>query len=118
MRGYYYLCPGIPLYILSGGRLSQRNLTPEEARKELIDLVRQGRTIADALVIIGRSRSWYDTSRRDIQGFSALVDNARFRTKDLATDARSNLSDFGDFSAKFLGTVVPTHMMNVVDMLY
>lgn len=97
--------------------MSQRNLTPEEARKELIDLVRQGRTIADALVVIGRSRSWYDTSRRDVQGFSAMVDNARFRTKDLATDARSNLSDFGDFSAKYLGTVVPPHMMNVVDML-
>ena len=97
--------------------MSQRNLTPEEARKELIDLVRQGRTIADALVVIGRSRSWYDTSRRDVQGFSAMVDNARFRTKDLATDARSNLSDFGDFSAKYLSTVVPPHMMNVVDML-
>jgi hypothetical protein len=101
----------------SGGRLNQRNLSPEEARKELIDLVRQGRTIADALVVVGRSRSWYDTSRREAQGFSALVDNARFRTKDLATDARSNLSDFGDFSAKYLGTVVPPHMMNVVDML-
>ena len=97
--------------------MSQRNLSPEEARKELIDLVRQGRTIADALVVIGRSRSWYDTSRRDIQGFSALVDNARFRTKDLATDARSNLSDFGEFSAKYLSTVVPPHMMNVVNML-
>lgn len=97
--------------------MNQRNLSPEEARKELIDLVRQGRTIADALVVVGRSRSWYDTSRREAQGFSALVDNARFRTKDLATDARSNLSDFGDFSAKYLGTVVPPHMMNVVDML-
>jgi len=30
----------------------ERNLTPEEARKELIDLVRQGRTIADALKVI------------------------------------------------------------------
>ena len=119
----YISFAGIPLFkywctpTTPGGRLSQRNLTPEEARKELIDLVRQGRTIADALVVIGRSRSWYDTSRRDVQGFSAMVDNARFRTKDLATDARSNLSDFGDFSAKYLGTVVPPHMMNVVDML-
>lgn len=94
-----------------------RQLSPEEARKELILLVRQGRTIVDGLKVIGRSRSWYDTQRREAQGFSALVDNARFRNADLATDARSNLSDFGDFSSKYLGTIVPPHMLNVVDML-
>jgi len=94
-----------------------RNLTPEEARKELIDLVRQGRTIADALKVIGRSRSWYDTQRREAQGFAAYVDNARFRTADLAEDARSGLSDFAEFSEKYLGAKVWDHMLNVVDML-
>ena len=95
----------------------ERNLTPEEARKELIDLVRQGRTIADALKVIGRSRSWYDTQRREAQGFAAFVDNARFRTADLAEDARTNLSDFAEFSEKYLGAKVWDHMLNVVDML-
>ena len=95
----------------------ERNLSPEEARKELIDLVRQGRTIADALKVIGRSRSWYDTQRREADGFAAFMDNARFRTQDLAVDARSNLDDFAGFSEKFLGTKVPPHMLNVVDML-
>jgi hypothetical protein len=94
-----------------------RQLSPEEARKELIDLVRQGRTIADALKVVGRSRSWYDTQRREADGFAAFMDNARFRTQDLAVDARSNLNDFAGFSEKFLGTRVPPHMMNVVDML-
>jgi hypothetical protein len=94
-----------------------RQLTPEEARKELIDLVRQGRTIADALKVVGRSRSWYDTQRREADGFAAYMDNARFRTQDLAVDARSNLDDFAGFSEKFLGTKVPPHMMNVVNML-
>ena len=95
----------------------ERNLSPEEARKELIDLVRQGRTIADALKVIGRSRSWYDTQRREAEGFSAYVDNARGRTSDLADSARSNLSGFAEFSENYLGTKVPPHMMNVVDML-
>jgi len=95
----------------------ERQLTPEEARKELILLVRQGRTIADALKVIGRSRSWYDTQRREAEGFSALIDNARFRTADLAGEARSNLSDFAEFSQKYLGVKVPPHMLNVVDML-
>ncbi len=95
----------------------ERNLNPEEARKELISLVRQGRTIADALKVVGRSRSWYDTQRREAPGFSALIDNVRFRTQDLAQDARSNLSDFAEFSEKYLGAKVWDHMLNVVDML-
>ena len=95
----------------------ERNLTPEEARKELINLVRQGRTIADALKVIGRSRSWYDTQRREAEGFAAYIDNARLRTSDLADEARSNLSDFAEFSEKYLGAKVWDHMLNVVDML-
>jgi hypothetical protein len=95
----------------------ERNLTPEEARKELIDLVRQGRTIADALKVIGRSRSWYDTQRREAEGFAAYIDNARLRTSDLADEARSGLNDFASFSEKYLGAKVWDHMLNVVDML-
>jgi len=95
----------------------ERNLTPEEARKELINLVRQGRTIVDALKVIGRSRSWYDTQRREAEGFAAYIDNARLRTSDLADEARSGLSDFAEFSEKYLGAKVWDHMLNVVDML-
>ena len=97
--------------------MDKRSLSPEDARKELLNLVRQGRTIADALKVIGRSRSWYDTQRREAEGFAAFMDNARFRVQDLASDARSNLSDFAEFSEKFLGTKVWDHMLNVVDML-
>jgi hypothetical protein len=95
----------------------ERNLTPEEARKELINQVRQGRTITDALKVIGRSRSWYDTQRREAEGFSAYIDNARLRTSDLADEARSGLNDFASFSEKYLGAKVWDHMLNVVDML-
>jgi len=79
--------------------------------------VRQGRTIADGLKVIGRSRSWYDTQRREAEGFAAYIDNARFRTADLADEARSGLNDFASFSEKYLGAKVWDHMLNVVDML-
>ena len=95
----------------------ERNLNPEEARKELISLVRQGRTIADALKVIGRSRSWYDTQRREAPGFSALIDNARFRTADLAEDARTNLSDFAEFSEKYHSAKVRDHKHKEDDKL-
>ena len=106
-----------PVDHYSTGEDLERNLTPEEARKELISLVRQGRTIVDALKIIGRSRSWYDTQRREAEGFAAYIDNARSRTSDLADQARSGISDFAEFSEKYLGAKVWDHMLNVVDML-
>jgi len=106
-----------PVDHYSTGEDLERNLTPEEARKELISLVRQGRTIVDALKVIGRSRSWYDTQRREAEGFAAYIDNARSRTSDLADEARSGISDFAEFSEKYLGAKVWDHMLNVVDML-
>jgi len=106
-----------PVDHYSTGEDLERNLTPEEARKELINLVRQGRTIVDALKVIGRSRSWYDTQRREAEGFAAYIDNARSRTSDLADEARSGISDFAEFSEKYLGAKVWDHMLNVVDML-
>ena len=106
-----------PVDHYSTGEDLERNLTPEEARKELISLVRQGRTIVDALKVIGRSRSWYDTQRREAEGFAAYIDNARSRTSDLADQARSGISDFAEFSEKYLGAKVWDHMLNVVDML-
>ena len=106
-----------PVDHYSTGEDLERNLTPEEARKELINLVRQGRTIVDALKVIGRSRSWYDTQRREAEGFAAYIDNARSRTSDLADQARSGISDFAEFSEKYLGAKVWDHMLNVVDML-
>lgn len=96
---------------------ARRNVSPEMARKELLDLVSQGRTIADALVVIGRSRSWYDQQRRDIKGFSEQIDNLRYRRPQVVEEARKKIPNFSDFSARYLDTRVWPHMGNVVDLL-
>lgn len=96
---------------------SRRRVSPEEARRELLDLVRQGRTISDALKIVGRSRSWYEASRRDVEGFAVLVDAARLRLSDAAGAARRSDMGFAEFSERYLGTRVWPHMQNVVDLL-
>ena len=96
---------------------SRRQLSPEQARAELVDLVRQGRTITDALIVVGRSRSWYDQARRDVSGFSALIDNARMRKADAASNARLEDMGFAEFSERYLHTKVWGHMQNVVDLL-
>jgi hypothetical protein len=98
-------------------RAPRRRVSAEEARRELIDLVRQGRTITDALKVIGRSRSWYDAQRREAEGFATVIDAARLRLSDDVTAARRSDMGFSEFSEKYLGAKVWPHMQNVVDLL-
>lgn len=96
---------------------SRRRVSADEARKELIDLVRQGRTISDGLKVVGRSRSWYDAQRRSVEGFSVMVDGVRLRQSDAASAARKSDIGFSEFSQRYLDTRVWPHMQNVVDLL-
>lgn len=105
------------LEVVVDSAAGRRRVSPEEARRELLDLVRQGRTIADALKVVGRSRSWYDAQRRDVQGFATMVDAARLRLSDQAESARRSDIGFAEFSERYLGTKVWPHMQNVVDLL-
>jgi len=95
----------------------KRRIDAEQARKELILQVRQGRTIEDALKVIGRSRSWYEQQRRNVEGFSAFIDNARLRKADAAQVSRQSEIQFSEFSRKYLYTTVWPHMQNVVDLM-
>lgn len=95
----------------------RRRVSPDEARRELVDAVRQGRTITDALRVIGRSRSWYDTQRRVAPDFAVLVDSVRLRQSDAALSARNADISFAEFSEKYLHARVFPHMQNVVDLL-
>lgn len=95
----------------------RRRVSAERARADLIDLVRQGRTVADGLKVVGRSRSWYDVQRRDVEGFAVTVDHARLRTADAAAAARGSDIGFAEFSEKYLGAKVWPHMQNVADLL-
>ena len=97
--------------------MERRRVSPEEARRELIDQVRQGRTITEALKVIGRSRSWYDGARRDVPDFAVEVDKIRLRRHDVVEEARRADIGFAEFSERYLGQRVWPHMGNVVDLL-
>lgn len=92
-------------------------LTPETAKARVLEYVRQGRTIADALSVIGRSRSWYEEARRKDRQFAVAMDAARMRVHDLAAQNRASGITFTEFSERYLGQRVWPHMRNVVDML-
>lgn len=97
--------------------VDKRRIDGEQARKELILQVRQGRTIEDALKVIGRSRSWYDQQRKNVEGYSVMVDGARLRKADAAQESRKSDIQFSEFSKKYLYTTVWPHMQNVVDLM-
>lgn len=94
----------------------RRRVAPEKARLELLDLVRQGRPIVEALKVIGRSRSWYEEQRRQSSEFALAMDVARTGRSDLVSERRADIG-FEEFSERYLGTRVWPHMRNVVDLL-
>jgi hypothetical protein len=96
---------------------SRRRVSPVEARREMVDQVRQGRTITDSLLFVGRSRSWYDGQRRDEPDFAVLIDSVRLRKTDLVDANKSSNIGFSEFSEKYLHAKVWPHMRNVVDLL-
>jgi hypothetical protein len=95
----------------------RRRVAPEVAEQELIDLVRQGRTIEQGLKVIRRSRSWYEARRRENRDFADRVDQVRLGRADVARVSRDSDIGFSEFSERYLGTKVWPHMQNVVDLL-
>ncbi len=98
-------------------RPQTRRISPAEAQTRLLDLVRQRRTIADALVVIGRSRWWYEDRRRKDPAFAAEVDAAREITSTLIRNRRAVRMPFSEFSEQYLFQKVWPHMGNAVDLL-
>lgn len=95
----------------------RRRVSPEVAEQELLDLVRQGRTIDAALRTISRSRSWYEDRRRRNPEFAERMDQLRLRLVGKATLERDPQMGFAEFSERYLGAKVWPHMQNVVDLL-
>jgi hypothetical protein len=88
----------------------------EEVRKSLVDLLRQGSSIADALKIIGRSRSWYEQQRRADRDWAGFVDSVRAHVSDPQRRAQ-DAGSFSDFCGKYLGRQLFPHQMNMVALL-
>jgi hypothetical protein len=99
-----------------GAASQRRRVGVERAKSEILNLVRSGERVSDALKTVQRSRSWYQDQRRRDAEWAGYVDHARFRRLD---KVESNTKDieFTDFSEKYLGVKVWPHMSNVVDML-
>lgn len=102
-------------------------LTPQRkaqiAREVVIGEVRRGSTIAAALKVAGRTRSWYEEQRRSTAGFKELMDQAKVEAGIPKVQAPAVLEDggpvkdFADFRRRFLGMGTYPHQQAWIDVL-
>lgn len=99
-----------------GNRTSGPDRRPQEALKaQMIDLLRQGLLVQDALKVVGRSTSWWkETRARDAQ-FRELADLVRRQVA--GTERGLAVPDYPEFSEEYLGVKLWDHQLNMFDVL-
>lgn len=97
------------------GRKTADALDMDQAKREFVEQIRNGRTVVDALTVVDRSLSTYEKWRREDKAFAMLVDKVRLGTKYVGPE-RVEMG-FPEFSEKYLDARVFGHTQNVVDLL-
>ena len=90
--------------------------SPEQARSQIEDLLRQGSGVSDALKIVGRSRSWYELQRRNDRDWAELIDSIRKLTSD-PSNRQMQVGEFAEFSETYMKQKVWPHQQNMVDVI-
>ena len=89
-----------------------------ELKDKFLEAVADGVTIEDALVGVGRSRSWYEQMRRADSTFRGRADMARqLKHMRSPSDRRALAGSFAEFREKYLGTRTFPHQQCWVDLL-
>lgn len=88
----------------------------EEIKAELLEAVKQGTGIAEAVKNLGRSTSWYEVHRRADPEWAEQVTKARASARDGIPRERLDLS-FAEFSERFLFHQVHPHGQNMIDIM-
>lgn len=85
-------------------------------RDSLVDQLRTGLNVSEALNVVGRSRSWYETQRRNNREWAELVDRVRTAVADPDTREMS-AGEFTQFAERYLSRKIWPHQQNMVDLL-
>ena len=95
-----------------------KKLTSEEAKSEIIRLIGEGKTIADAVDIVGKSRATYDYYRRTDNEFAKAIDNKKVMVaRGKAETPDVAVPDFPEFCEKYLGQKLFPHQLQWYDVL-
>jgi hypothetical protein len=90
-----------------------------ESKARVIELVKQGNTVKDALAVIGRSIGAYEQWRKNDPEFRLAMDAIRQGITDQARIDAGASKDiaFAEFSEKYLGAKVFPHGQNIIDLM-
>ena len=92
------------------------NKPAELIRTQLEELLRQGSNVAEALQIVGRSRSWYEGQRRTDRDWATKIDAIRNVVSN--PDLRQmQVGEFAEFCEEYLGRKIWPHQQNMIDIL-
>ena len=99
---------------------SPKGLSIDEAKEKLLDEVRRGTPIKDALTIIGRHQKTYENWRANDKAYAALLDSvrdARKSAKDRGADGEAVVMDFASWRKRFLERDTYPHQQDWIDLL-
>lgn len=88
--------------------------TPDEAKSLILEELRKGSSIADAMAMVGKSMKSYEGYRQRDPEFKRNVDSIR-RVK--STNNVTEVPDFETFSEKYFGMKLFRHQLQWVDLL-
>lgn len=93
-------------------------LNADEAKEELVRLVGQGKSIADALKIVGKSRKTYEYYRRTDPDFVEKVERQKILvSRDKGDVIKTEVPDFPEFTEKYFGQRLFDHQLQWFDLL-
>jgi hypothetical protein len=96
--------------------MSSRERATEDIKQRLLELMRAGVAVKDALPEVKRSRSWYEAQRRNDRAWSGLIDSVRLGVGELRA-ADVSMGEYTEFCEKYLNSKVWPHQRHIVDLL-
>lgn len=100
--------------MIGGGGTRQ---SAENAKKIMLTALRAGHSVQIACDSAGRTRSWYDKTRKADPSFAAMADAARMNAAGQSVKNRDEIPDFPDFCAEYLDTEMFRHQLQWYDLL-
>jgi len=99
-----------------GGKAGS-SLPTARVKSELIRLIGEGKTVNEALAIVGRSRTTYESYRRNDESFRHAVDRVRLEADEDFQAADRVVPDFPEFCETYMGQRLFAHQLQWFDLL-
>lgn len=99
-----------------GGKAGS-SLPTARVKSELIRLIGEGKTVNEALAIVGRSRTTYESYRRQDESFRNAIDRVRLESDEAFQAADRVVPDFPEFCETYMGQRLFAHQLQWFDLL-